>query len=118
MANAVEPVIGATLVRKVTIADSASLSDAADLGSKRLVGVLLAASTEGSVVTFQVSVDGVNYFDLYSAAGEYSIAFTDPCALIVSAVDFLAFPYVKIRTGTSGSASAQTGAQTVYLLAA
>ena len=117
MAFRVEPVIEGYAI-PVIIADSGSLSAAGYLKDRRLVGLLLATSTEGAVVTFQVSVDGITYYDLYGPSGEYSITFSDPSALIVPAVDFMAFPYVKVRTGTSAAPTTQTGAQTITLLAA
>lgn len=100
----------------VTIAASASLSGVADLGDKRVLAIEIPANTEGSVVTFQASKDGSTFYNVYDLNGEYSLPFTDPCVLIVPPVDFLAHRYLKVRTGTSGSATNQSGADATLTL--
>lgn len=115
MAAEVEPVTQSDYT-DVVIEASASLSSAAFLGNKRLLAIEIPANTEGSVVTFQASFDGETFYNVYDSSGEYSLAFTDPCVLIVPAVDFLAFPYLKVRTGTAGSATAQSGADATLRL--
>lgn len=109
MVAPVEPIVVAQAI-EVTIAVDASLSGVAKLGERRLLAIELPANTEGSALTFQGSFDGSTFYNVYDGSGEYAISFTDPSVLIVPAVDFLAFPYLKVRTGTAGTPTTQSGA--------
>lgn len=93
----------------VTIATSAQLSTAADLGDRRLQAVLIPSNTEGSAITFQVSIDGSTFYVLYDTDGAVlSYPFTDPGAVIVDAVKFLAFRHVKVDSGINQSGAIAT----------
>jgi hypothetical protein len=53
----------------VTIANGATVSDAADFHSSCFSGIVLPAAFTGTALTFQVSHDGVTYQGLYNPAG-------------------------------------------------
>lgn len=93
-----------------TIATSASLSSAVSLGPARPAAVIVPANTEGSALTFQGSVDGSTWFNLYDADGEFSIDFTDPCIIVLPLEKFLWCQHLKVRTGTAASPTNQSGA--------
>jgi hypothetical protein len=96
----------------VTIATSAQLSSAADLGDARLLAVVIPSNTEGTAITFQASVDGTNYFVIYDTDGSIlSYDFTDPCVVLVDVAKFLGFRWLKLDTGTN-----QTGATATLTL--
>ena len=118
----------AVIFRKVTIADSASLSDAVNVQGYDVVALQHPANTEGTAYTFQGSLDGETYVDLYSTTGaELSITKSATLAQclqlgIWSAAatpeppkEFKGLISFKIRTGTSGSPSTQTGAVTILV---
>jgi hypothetical protein len=52
-----------------TIASSSSLSDVLDLFGTTLSGFVMPASWTSANITFQASVDGTNFFDLYDQFG-------------------------------------------------
>lgn len=113
MGASVDPVFGVRSV-DVVIASGAQLSGPGELNERRLVGLIIPADTEGTAVTFEGSVDGVNFFDVYDADGVYSVDFTDPCYLAVDPLVFVGLPYVKVDTGTNQT----TAAATITLVAA
>jgi hypothetical protein len=103
----------------VTVANGASLSGAAQLlpNDGRLVAIIMDAAWDTNAVTFQVSVDGTNYFNLYNEGTEYSLA--GVVASAYNAVDinvFLAARYVKVRSGTAAAAVNQVGDAVVTLV--
>ncbi len=95
---------------QATIANGAALSGAIPLDGQLLagVGVPASASWTGTVLTFQVSVDGgATYFDLWKDGGEYTVAVpagrTNATFLDVPPADFGAFTHIKVRSGTAGT---------------
>jgi len=106
-----------------TIANGASLSGACDLGNARLSAIYMPSSWTTADLTFQASADGVTYQDLYASdnAGndaEYLIGAGSARVITVPIADFAALRYLKVRSGTTGSAVAQGGARTITLLLA
>jgi hypothetical protein len=90
-------------VLTVTIANGASLSGAAEIGQGTLVGIQLPTLTNASL-SFQGSHDGVTYVevvDASAAAVAYGVA---------------GVPFLKVRSGTSGSPVAQGAARTISLI--
>lgn len=105
----------------VTIANNASLSDAADLGTGTLLGVITDSAWDTAKMTFQVSSDNITFGNLYkdSDGSEYGPTTALPAAAVSMAVDpsyFIPFRYVKIRSGTAASAVNQGGATVVTLI--
>jgi hypothetical protein len=104
----------------LTIADGQSLSPASGiLPAGDLVAVITDSGWNAAGITFQGSYDGVaaNFFNLWNAAGEVAVASITAAAMV--AVDPLLFrgcQFLKVRSGTAGSAVNQTGATVVTLL--
>lgn len=102
----------------VTIADTASLSDAEDLAGGALVGVITPATLAGTSLTFQASADGTNFYNLYNADGtEYTVTISTSRWTILPPADFAGIRWIKLRTGTAGSPQVQNAARTLTLVA-
>ncbi len=107
------------LTTTVTIANGASLSGAADLDQYTLAAVVLPGTWTAAALTFQVTYDGTNYFDLSDKDGEVSISSTVAVASKAIALEpykFLRVAGVKVRSGTSGTPVNQGGARILTLV--
>lgn len=104
------------VLASVTIADGASLSDALALGDYRGVAtVRIPASWSTGVVSFAVSHDGTTYVPLYDRDGEVTFPAASSVGFTIDPTLFLGWAFVKVRSGTAGSAANQTGAKVVGL---
>lgn len=97
----------------VTIADNASLSSAIDLGGRGLTAIIIPSTwVTATVVTFQVSIDGATYYNVYyNASGtltEYSVPVAASRYIPMDQTKFFGVRFLKIRSGTSGSPTNQT----------
>src|SRR3712207_558724 len=101
--------------KSVTIASGQSLSDAAYVHRKCLVGIIMPAAWTAASLTFQVSDDGTTYRDFYSTSGEYSASAGVDRQIILSPNDWAGAQHVKVRSGTAG-APVNQGAQRVLKL--
>lgn len=107
--------------KTVTIANGASLSDAVNLvgaGDSVLLGIITPAGWTTASLTFQVSTDGVTFFDYKDATGaEVTIPSTAASQYrAVYPTDFIGVRYLKVRSGSSGAAVAQAGGDVVTLV--
>lgn len=103
-------------VVQVTIANGASLSDGAQLGVGRLVAIDLPTITSADL-TFQVSIDGVTYREALDSGGTaVSITAGTGNRFWQAPSTLLGAPYLKVRSGTSGSPVAQGAARTISLV--
>lgn len=101
-----------------TIADGQALSAAVDLEIHRLHRIGFPAGFVSADVTFQVSDDGVTFYDLYTAEGEYSLpaaAVAASRSVLVDALAFLGVRHLKVRNGTGAAAVNVTGDQDLVL---
>lgn len=104
-----------------TIAAGTSLSGAADLGTGRVVGLILPAAWTSAAITFQASADGTTFFDLYDDAIERTIPSGSVAAsrfLAMQFGDWLGIRAIKVRSGTSASAVTQSADRLVTLVTA
>lgn len=104
----------------VTIASGASLSGAADLDQYTLAAVVLPAAWTAAALTFQVTYDGTNYFDLSDYFdGEVTVSSTIAVAskaISLRPSQFLRVAGVKVRSGTSGTPVNQAAARIITLV--
>ncbi len=101
-----------------TIAAAGSLSAAVDLaGRGSPVGLLMPAAWDAAVITFAVSNDGVTYRNLQQqlGAGEYSLTVDVDQALPLDPADFVAWRYIKVRSGTAAAPVAQAAGAAIGL---
>lgn len=101
-------------VKTATIANGASLSGAINCGNGTAKVLQAPADQEGTIYTFQSSLDGVTYGNLYDETGtEYQVTMASSRVIFLDPKVFYGLQYLKIRTGTAASASAQTGAAAI-----
>lgn len=116
--------------KDVTISDGSSLSGAAKLDGMLLIGLRTDSAWDSNVITFQVGVSndvggidetGTSFLDVYeqdgteAQAGSSSSITADSHVTLDPAL-FAGFEYVKVRSGTSGSAQNQSGDTVVTLV--
>ena len=96
----------------VVIADSATVSSAADLNGTTLVGIDIPAGFDGTAMTFQVSSDGVTYYTYKKLADGLAVTAVVGANASYATVptDFAGYRFIKLVAGT-----AQTGAITITL---
>ena len=104
------------LHEEVVIANGTSDSNAVDVSERVAVGILMPSSWTAASLTFRASVDGVNFFPVYDAAGVELVVTAAAGTYIVVAPDATrALRYLKIRSGTNGAAVNQGAARTLKL---
>ena len=101
----------------VTIPSGATgLSGAIDLQDARAARLMMPATWVAAALTFQTSMDGVNYSNLYDVNGEYTISTAVVAAsreIILPLQDFIGIRFLKIRSGTSGTPVDQTANRSI-----
>lgn len=104
----------------VTIANGANLSSAGFVHGA-LVGIITPAAFTAAAVTFQGSVDGVNYYDIYDdsvervfASGVFPAAAARFLSLDLN--DWLPFNYIKVRSGTAAATVGQGASRDIVLV--
>ncbi len=109
---------GQSLIVTATIALGESLSVAVDLASSRLAAILIPSDWTAAAITYQVSLDGVNYGDLYDGATEASISSASVVAgrvLRLPRSEWAGVRYLKIRSGTSAAPVSQVAERILTL---
>jgi len=96
-----------------TIADNDAISDALHMAGVQLVGFTVPDEwVTATSVTFQTSLDGTTFFDVYFDGAEYTetvLAGGDLYVAVASPEVFFGAVYLKLRSGTSASPVTQTG---------
>jgi hypothetical protein len=100
----------------VTIANGASLSGAVDLGGRKLVAIIMPDAWTAASLTFQGSVDGTNFFNVYDGATERTLAVAANYYSALNIADWVGFRWVKIRSGTAGTAVNQAAERVLTLV--
>lgn len=86
------------------IASGQSLSAEADIGAKTLVGILVPAAWTAAPMSFQVSVDGVNFVEFASFEQSLPTANVGPSTyLAVDPQVWRGINIIKVRSGTLAS---------------
>ena len=109
--NEIEPLVA-------TIAITTSLSAAVRLPNGHgLVGILMPAVWTAAVITAQVSLDNVTFYNLYNSDGtEVSLTVAAATALFLLPAEWIIANYVKVRSGTAGTAVNQAAERAVTLV--
>ena len=111
------PVVSQALETKtVTIASGASLSGAVDLGGRKLVAIVMPSGWTAAALTFQASVDGANYYNVYDGSTERSVAVDADYYSMLAIGDYVGVRYLKVRSGTAASAVNQGADRTLTLV--
>jgi len=98
-----------------TIAAAGSLSNGCYVGHGKLVSLIMPASWDAAVLTFQGSADGVTYYDIYDYQGAEVVVQADTSRMI-TIDEFEGAPWIKLRSGTTGAPVAQTVAAAITLV--
>jgi hypothetical protein len=101
-----------------TIANGAALSDAVHLHGLALFALQMPASWTAADLTFQGSVDGTTYADVYDEAGdEVTVPAAAARFILLDPAKFLGLQRLKIRSGTTGVPVNQGAARTIQVIA-
>lgn len=101
-----------------TIANGASLSDAVDLNTGALFGIVMPSDWTAASLTFQVTFDGTTFVNLYDTAGN-EITWTAAVSQYLqdaAPAKWFGVRAVKVRSGTSGTPVNQGGARSLTLI--
>lgn len=99
------------------IASGTSLSAAIDLRGTTMVGVIMPASWTTANLSFQASVDGQNYYDIYDMSGtEESVAADASRFIAINPSELAGVRYIKLRSGTTGTPVNQGADRTLSLV--
>lgn len=109
--------MGVTLFT-VMIANGQSLSPQADLGAFVLTGIHMPAAWDAAALTFQVSPDGgATWNNAVAASGtEVTVAGAAQQFIPLDPATWRGVQSLKIRSGPSAGAVAQTAARTITLV--
>lgn len=102
--------------KTVTIADSAALSGALNVQGWDVMAIEQPANCEGTAFTFQASQDGSTFADVYDNTGtELSVTKSATAAqlLTLGTKQIQGVAQIKVRSGTTGAPTNQTGAATI-----
>lgn len=102
----------------VAIAKGEFLSVAYNLRGKIPVGIYISAAWTAAGLTFQVSPDGVTYYNLHTSAGEYSLTTSAGIFLSLSQENFAGTNFIKVRSGTGAVPVNQASARALVLMCA
>ena len=107
--------------KTVTIASGASLSDQVNVEDTPLVGIAVPSAWTTAGLTFQASptIAGTfaNVYDSDGAEINVTAAASRSIGLSANEMETLgAFPHIKVRSGTSGSAITQGASRTITLV--
>lgn len=102
----------------VTIANGQSVSPAVQLGAKALVGIVIPSTWTAAPLTFQASFDGgANYYNVQDGNGQDTTLLGLASTFVqVDAGLWRGINDLIVRSGPSGAAVAQTGAQILTLI--
>jgi len=86
-----------------TIAAGESLSDAADCEAGRPVRILMPEAWDGAQLSFQVSIEGTDFYDLYDADGREVtlVCHGGNRSVVLPGSAAIAVAFVKIRSGST-----------------
>lgn len=92
-------------IRRAVIANGASVSSAIDLGDAQLTAIWMPAAWTAASITFEVSLDGTTWRQLYFGAGVLTVAAAGGAAanltFALARDPFIGWRYVRIRSGTT-----------------
>lgn len=94
-----------------TIDAAGNLSDAVELGSAALMGVIMPVAWDTAHLSFQASNDNVHWYDLYDVYGDEVLVELPAADYFITGFDpaiTRAVAYLKVRSGTTGTPVGQT----------
>lgn len=111
------PVVSQAVETKTaTIENGGSLSGAVDLGGRKLVAIVMPSGWDAAGLTFQASPDGVTYYNLYDGSSERTVNVAASYYSALAIGDWVGVRWLKVRSGTAGSAVNQTAERVLTLV--
>ena len=102
--------------RSTVISNGTSLSAAVLVGDHTLVSIQMPSTWTSASLTFQASVDGITYQNVYSSTGtELTLTAAASTYIYLDPAIFSGAIKIKVRSGTSGAAVNQGGDRTLWL---
>lgn len=99
-----------------TIANAASLSGAVNLKGRVIVGIMMPAAWTTADLTFQASIDGTTYANIFDDEGdEVEVVAAAAIYIPINPSLWAGVRFVKVRSGTSGTPAAQGAEREITL---
>lgn len=106
-----------THIERPAIASGQSISADIRLRDAMIVALVIDSSVWTTAdITFQGSVDGTTFYNLYDGSDEYAITAVANAAHKVDPLIFKPWQYIRVRSGTGASAVNQSGLRNLKLL--
>lgn len=109
----VNPIPQKTEHDQITIPSGASMTSEFTLHGKTLVGIVTPPTWSATELTFQVSIDGTTFVDLYSDTAEVVAAAAPSRYIALNPAAWCGVVAVKIRAGTTAAPITQAQQQTL-----
>lgn len=100
----------------VTISSGTSLSDAADVGGRTVVGIIMPSAWDAADLSFEVSHDGTTFYDLQYDNAEVTENAAADQAISLLPAKLYPWRHVKVRSGTSATPVNQTANRELSLI--
>lgn len=104
---------------QVKITSGTALSSVGLVSWEQLVGILMPAGWDAADITFQNSLDGTTFGDVFTVSGEYKIPSAQVAVgrtLILSPLDTNPLFQIKVRSGITSAPVNQTADRIITLL--
>jgi hypothetical protein len=103
-------------VLQTIIANGTSLSPAIAASNGRLIAIQMPAAWTAAVLTFQGSMDGITFSDIYDATGaEISVTVVAAHGVSLDVTVFAGWQFLKFRSGTGAAAVNQAADRTLTI---
>lgn len=112
-----KPIPGLRDIATLEISTGATgLSAAMNLGGRTLAAIEMSTAWTEAPITFQGSIDGSNFYDLYDDDGtEVTVTTTASRLVRLDPVPMIGLSHLKFRSGDASTAVAQAATRTLKL---
>lgn len=93
------------LTDKVTIATGTTSTGLSMTRNRVPVAILTPAALTGTSMTFQASLDGTNFYDLYNGSTQYSVTVAASRYIALNPDVFQGVAFIRLVSGSSEAAS-------------
>lgn len=112
-----DEIIAPTDTMTVTVTNGGTISEAAALRGMRLTGIVMPASWTAANITFQGSVDGSTFNDLYDDSGaEVTVVAAASRMIRLVPAEWARVKDIKLRSGTAAATVTQGGDRVLTLM--
>ncbi len=99
-----------------TIGSGVAVSNIVALGEGAMVGIVMPAAWTAAALTFLGSPDGVTFTNIFDTTTERNFAVAVDRFLSLTHTDWLAFKFIKIRSGTTGTPVNQAASRALTVI--